>query len=101
MSLAKQGKGNKETPTFKDVGGNQEESTEEVKEQTPEEENSIDSIVDTIVHAPKEKPKEQVSIYLDEDVYKAFKKFGSRYGKGSKSTLVNNFLKKALSEYIK
>ncbi|AVD54649.1 hypothetical protein BEH_26190 (plasmid) [Priestia filamentosa] len=38
--------------------------------------------------------KKQVSIYLDEDVVKAFNKFGRKEGKGAKSDLINNFLKK-------
>ena len=95
MSLANQGKRNK--PTFEDVGSVKE--NEEVSEEVIEDEDvehTVDSIVDSIIHAPKEKPKKQISIYLDVDVAKAFERFGNKQGKGSKSDLINKFLKKAL-----
>lgn len=41
--------------------------------------------------------KKQVSIYLDEEVIDALNKFGKENGKGAKSTLVNNFLRKYLN----
>lgn len=110
MSLASQGR---RKPTFDDAGkvnNKKEENKEELKqyvepeeqkEEVPEEVNTIDSIVDSIVHAPKEKPKAQVSIYLDDDVKKAFDRFSKQNGKGARSNLVNNFLKKALKGYMK
>jgi uncharacterized protein (DUF4415 family) len=103
----------KTAPSFNDVGTppkkeeevNQEEMNQEVEETEEqaetEEEMTIDKIVETVTNAPKAKPKEQVSIYLDADVKKAFDRFAKQNGHGSRSTLVNNFLKKALKDYIK
>jgi len=86
MSLVNQGKRN--APKFEDAGT--------VKsDKTPEELHTVDSVLDSIIQAPKEKPKKQISIYLDVDVAKEFDHFGKKHGKGSKSDLINNFLKKA------
>lgn len=49
----------------------------------------------------KDNPKQQVSIYLDEDVIVAFNIFGKMYGKGSKSELVNSFLRSTLLKVSK
>lgn len=42
-------------------------------------------------------PKKQVSIYLDEDVIEAYNQFGLIEGKGARSDLVNNFLRKTFN----
>lgn len=129
MSLARQGKGKRNIPKFEDAGTTENnsnnstnnETNEEVKQEVnnnintndivkneseevtdnESETDSVDSIVSEIVHAPKPKEREQVSIYLDDDVKKAFEKFGRKNGKGARSNLVNSFLKKALKEYLK
>lgn len=120
MSLARAGK--RIIPTFNEVGKvdtnvstNIEIKSEvkdeheiEVKPEVVEEtkvenkpevigENSIESIINTVVKKPKENPKRQISVYLDEDVAKAFEQFGKKHGKGKKSELVNNFLRIALN----
>lgn len=93
MSLANQGKSK---PSFEDAGITPKESIDN-NEEGIELDNSISSIVDSVVHAPVEKPKKQISIYLDDDVSKEFDKFARKHGKGAKSDLINNFLKKALN----
>jgi uncharacterized protein (DUF4415 family) len=64
-------------------------------------ETEVDSKVSTNIeqfYAPEKKPeKKQVSIYLDEDVIKAFNRFGRKEGKGAKSELINNFLKEVFN----
>lgn len=102
MSLAKQGK--RQVPKFEDQATVEEtkveepavaETPEEVVEEVQKEEvETLDSILGTVTEKPKPIPKEQISVYLDKDVKQAFEKFGKRYGKGAKSELVNNFLKK-------
>jgi uncharacterized protein (DUF4415 family) len=118
MSLAKQGK--RQVPSFDDVGTKTGTNTE-VKPDTevenkpevnpdnivdnqnkPEvdnkEDNSIEAIVGTVTDKPKEKPKRQISIYLDDDVAKEFERFGKKHGKGAKSDLINQFLKKVFNK---
>jgi uncharacterized protein (DUF4415 family) len=117
MSLARAGK-KKSVPKFEEVGNintnvdtntkTKDEPEVEVKpevvaetkvENKPEVivENPIESIINTVIKKPKEKPKRQISVYLDEDVAKAFEQFGKKHGKGAKSELVNNFLRTALN----
>lgn len=45
------------------------------------------------------KEKIQVSIYLDQDVWEKYQNYGKVAGKGARSTLVNELLRKALEEY--
>jgi uncharacterized protein (DUF4415 family) len=49
---------------------------------------------DDIYVPPVKVKNKQVSIYLDTDVIEALNSFGAEHGKGAKSELVNNFLKK-------
>lgn len=97
MSLANAGRNNKHNnhnkgrkmPSFNDAG--------KVKNEPVKKSSSIDDIVSAVTDAPKGKPKRQISIYLDTDVAREFDRFGKKNGKGSKSELINKFLKKALS----
>lgn len=86
MSLASHGG----KPKFEDVAGT--EAGTDINTEVP----TVSDIVDDVLNEPKEKPKVQISIYLDEDVAKAFDKFAKKKGKGAKSKLINTFLKKAL-----
>jgi uncharacterized protein (DUF4415 family) len=105
MSLAKQGKKNPKTPPKFEDQANIETTEEkpeishsetEVKEQnsTPD---AISELVTGVLDKPKPNPKRQISVYVDEGVAKEFEKWGKKHGKGSKSELINNFLKKALN----
>lgn len=105
MSLANQGKRNRNIPSFEDVG------TPEIKETpTPQPADTKKSVVagtntntnngiDLNAILPEETKilKKQVSIYLDLDVIEALNAFGEARGKGAKSDLVNNFLKQAFN----
>lgn len=51
-------------------------------------------VLDQFYQKEKQVEKKQVTIYLDSDVKNALTKFGKANGKGAKSDLVNNFLKK-------
>ena len=55
----------------------------------------IDDIVSSIVDTPKQPKKRQVNFYIDEDVIRELEKFNKKHGKGAKSNLVNEFLRKA------
>ena len=99
MSLANQGKGNRNKPTFNNAGKPNNPAVEETKDEVKV--NTVDDILSSVVNVPKVKPREQISIYVDYDVKVAFEKFGRKHGKGSKSDLINNFLKQALKDYIK
>jgi hypothetical protein len=57
---------------------------------------SLNDILDSVTNKPKQIKKRQISTYIDEDVAKKLDKFGKEHGKGSKSELINNFLKNAL-----
>jgi uncharacterized protein (DUF4415 family) len=54
--------------------------------------NSIENIVETVSNKVKPIGKKQITLYIDEDVMEEFNQFARKYGKGSKSNLVNNFL---------
>lgn len=107
MALADKGK--PQAPTFDELNGKPKtpETSEtpavpegnEVAAQQGSEENAIPTVQDilnTIKNKPKPVPKTQISIYLDKEVAIAFDKFAKRYGKGAKSDLINDFLKKTL-----
>lgn len=79
-------------------------------EETSTQENETSTDVNTNVGAGPTMPdisefytkakaveKKQVSIYLDTDVIEAFNEFGKQNGKGAKSDIVNNFLKKVFN----
>ena len=62
--------------------------------------SDISSILDEVTAKSSVKfNKTQVSIYLDDDVYKKYQRFGKKFGKGSRSNLINELLRKALEEY--
>lgn len=73
-------------------------STEETYLKTTEARTvtSIEDIVNEVTNRPKRKIKRQISTYLDEEVAKAFDKYGNKNGKGAKAILINTLLKKAL-----
>lgn len=54
---------------------------------------TVNTKFENVFTPPVKIKNKQVSIYLDTDVIDALNEFGSEYGKGAKSTLVNNFLK--------
>lgn len=95
MDLVNAGKDKKKTdrvvPTFQDAS-----DTPVVEMVEDKEVHTVNEIVDSVIHAPSTKPKRQISVYIDANVAVAFDRFGKRNGKGSKSNLINNFLKKAL-----
>ena len=88
-------------PQFPNKGeGKKEEVKQEIKEEIKEGtdvETNVGTTVNTkfenVFTPPVKIKNKQVSIYLDTDVIDALNEFGSEYGKGAKSTLVNNFLK--------
>lgn len=90
--------------TMKDVGADTVEEELKVSEVQPEaleEEDKetigeLDELLRGITSKPKPPEKTQISVYLDPTVAKAFNKFGAKHGKGSKSELINDFLKKVL-----
>ena len=45
------------------------------------------------------KEKIQISIYLDDDVWEKYQHYGKVAGKGARSALVNELLRRALNEY--
>ena len=63
-------------------------------EKTDEKPLQIDDIVSSITATPKQPKKRQVNFYIDEDVIKELEKFNKKHGKGAKSNLVNEFLRK-------
>jgi uncharacterized protein (DUF4415 family) len=102
MSLAKHNKGKGKTPPkFEDQGTLKKDEETPVpateKEVVQKTSNSIEELVSGVIDKPKPNPKRQISVYIDEQVAKEFEKFGKKHGKGAKSDLINNFLKKAFS----
>lgn len=83
---------------FSDVGNdnNQPENNTDVKVNTNVNTN-VSTNLDEYYSDPDKIVKKQVSIYLDVDVIEALNKFGKLKGKGAKSELVNNFLKKSFN----
>lgn len=75
--------------TMKDVGA-------DIEEVETEATGELAELLKGITSKPKPPEKTQISIYLEPKVAKAFNTFGKRNGKGAKSELINNFLKKAL-----
>lgn len=57
----------------------------------------LNEIIDQLRKKERKIEKKQVSIYLDVDVINAFNEYGKVEGKGAKSDLVNEFLKKAFN----
>lgn len=85
--------------TLIDMNSDDQEEHEEVTA-NKEPLEDISSILNRIVTKKQIKnEKTQVSIYLDEDVYKRYLRFGKRAGKGARSELVNELLRKALEDY--
>lgn len=91
-------------PQFPKGEGKKEGKKEEVKQEIKEEikegtdvKNDVgtgtNNKFENVFTPPVKIKNKQVSIYLDTDVIDALNEFGSEYGKGAKSTLVNNFLK--------
>lgn len=79
----------------------EEVETPQINSESPTEPSSdISSIMNKIATKKQQKPvKTQVSIYLDDEVYKKYIRFGRKYGKGARSSLVNDLLKVALKDY--
>lgn len=95
----KKSKRNKNTIVIKVEDGLVELELSELIEKTQEEKVSTKSIfedVATRLGIGKVNQRTQVSVYLDQDVQKAYNDFGARYGKGGKSDLVNQLLRNAL-----
>lgn len=62
-----------------------------------ENKNELKSIIDTVIGVQTLQPKKrQISAYIDEDVAKLLDKFGKKYGKGAKSSLINELLRNTL-----
>lgn len=81
-----------EAEDAKDVAG--------VHTEHEKEHEDISSIVSSIASKSSQKPvKQQVSIYLEDDIYKKYMKFGRKVGKGGRSELVNALLREALKDY--
>lgn len=78
-----------------DVAGAVKDQPTEVADAPKEETTAptIDSIFDEVVNKPEAKKKKQLTVYIDEDVYKEFSKFARPLGKGAKSETINRFLK--------
>lgn len=62
----------------------------------PEPTGEVAELLKGITSKQKQPDKTQISVYLEPKVAKAFNSFGKKHGKGSKSELINNFLKQAL-----
>lgn len=81
-----------------------EEVTTEVKNEVKQEVNDkveievdvFQEFLTSITDVPKPPEKVQVTLYLEPAVAKAFDKHAKKHGKGAKSKLVNDFLKKVL-----
>lgn len=83
---------------LEDLSGTEEEVVE--VQQEPEVRDDISTILHRITTKKAEKPvKTQISIYLDDDVYKKYQRFGRKVGKGGRSQLVNDLLREALKDY--
>ena len=57
---------------------------------------TFEFMIDQFYQKEKRVEKKQVSVYLDTDVIEAFNEFGKDNGKGSRSEVINNFLKEGL-----
>ena len=80
-----------DTQATTETAGDQDFSNEKADEKPLQ----IDDIVSSITATPKQPKKRQVNFYIDEDVIKELEKFNKKHGKGAKSNLVNEFLRKA------
>lgn len=86
-----------ETPDNKEVVGpavDQQEVPNKAAASETDKPLKIDDIVNAIIETPKQPKKKQVNFYIDEDVIKELEKFNKKHGKGAKSNLVNEFLRK-------
>ena len=62
--------------------------------------DEISEVVSKVAQINKNKTdKIQVSVYLDEDVHIKYKRVGKVAGKGARSELINELLRKALVDY--
>jgi uncharacterized protein (DUF4415 family) len=82
-------------PTFP-VNKEPEQITPENEVIKVKEGQTLSQAIGEFYQAKRKPEKKQVSIYLDTDVIEAFNEFGKAEGKGAKSDLVNNFLRKVL-----
>lgn len=110
--LANQGNRNhkleKSVPAFEEVGTPPVVETAETTEsaatqETPEVKTedkpevktatSVDEIFATVTDKQKPIEKEPITIFIDSDIKKKFVAFGKKHGKGSRSELINTFLR--------
>lgn len=78
------------------VETNETAATPEVKtEDKPEVKTatSVDEIIATVTDKQKPIEKEPITIFIDSDIKKKFVAFGKKHGKGSRSELINTFLR--------
>lgn len=101
--LANQGNRNhkleKSVPAFEEVGTPPVVETTETPEVKTEDKpvvkaaTSVDEIIATVTDKQKPIEKEPITIFIDSDIKKKFVAFGKKHGKGSRSELINTFLR--------